>query len=282
MKVINTMGEAFSSFDDGGFSLERWKKYIDKEVPGARKLCMADMEECIAAGYKWEEAFLPVLNAVTKKVAEREEAIKSFYAVTDGLDEKIRRRFGRTVDVDIILYLGLCNGAGWVTPVNGKTTVLLGIEKILELNWCGIDDMTGLIVHELGHVYQDEYGVLSREGLSGADRYLWQLFTEGIAMVFEQEVVGDAQYFHQYDHEWKDWCDEHYEHIKASFDRDLETMTEETQRYFGDWVKFEGHGDTGYYLGTRFVRFLLGDDSFDNLISYDVKMVKEGYLSLTK
>jgi len=278
MKIINTLDEALSSFDEGAFDIERWKKYIDEAVPGAKELCMADMEECIAAGYKWKEDFLPVLNAVPGEEKKLKEATESFCAVTKDLEETVLKRFGRTVHADIILYLGLCNGAGWVTSVNGKTTVLLGIEKIMELNWCSVDDMTGLIVHELGHVYQDEYGVLSKEGLSGSDKYLWQLFTEGIAMVFEQEIMGDTQYFHQYDKAWKAWCDEHFEHIMASFDKDLATMTDETQRYFGDWVLFEGHGDTGYYLGARFVRFLLKEDRFDNLISYDVERVREVYL----
>ena len=54
-------------------------------------------------------------------------------------------------------------------------------------------------------------------------------------------------------------------------------MTRENQRYFGDWVRFEGRGDIGYYLGTRFVRFLLQNDSFDQLIQYDIEKVKEEF-----
>ena len=38
------------------------------------------------------------------------------------------------IDVEIVLYLGLCNGAGWVVTIDNKTYCLLGIEKILELN----------------------------------------------------------------------------------------------------------------------------------------------------
>ena len=54
-------------------------------------------------------------------------------------------------------------------------------------------------------------------------------------------------------------------------------MTPADQRYFGDWVSFEGHGDTGYYLGARFVRYLLGSDTFDNIIKYDMETVKKGF-----
>jgi ABC-type transporter Mla MlaB component len=69
-----------------------------------------------------------------------------------GLEEKITAAFGRTPDVEIIFYVGLCSGAGWVTPLGGKTVVLIGLEKIMELNWHDENSMLGLLYHELGHV----------------------------------------------------------------------------------------------------------------------------------
>ena len=96
-------------------------------------------------------------------------------------------------------------------------------------------------------------------------------------MVFEQELVGDPDSYHQYGRDWKQWCRSHLDLIRRSFFEDLRTMTRADQRYFGDWVSFEGHGDTGYYLGARFVRFLLQFDSFDRLIRYDSNTVREGY-----
>ena len=54
-------------------------------------------------------------------------------------------------------------------------------------------------------------------------------------------------------------------------------MTRENQRYFGDWVRFDGHGDTGYYLGARFVRFLLESEDFDRVIQYGVDEVRRGF-----
>ncbi|MBQ1467766.1 MAG: hypothetical protein IIZ27_04745, partial [Solobacterium sp.] len=168
-------------------------------------------------------------------------------------------------------------GAGWVTTINGKTVVLLGIEKIMELNWQDTDNMTGLIVHELGHVYQAQYGILHREFTQLVDHFLWQLFTEGVAMVFEQEIVGDSEYYHQDTNGWKLWCDQNAELIRQSFHNDIRYMTKENQRYFGDWVSFEGYGDTGYYLGTRFVRFLLETDRFDQIIQYSIEEVRQGF-----
>lgn len=274
MRITDTSDRLLSSFDKGSFDDKKWKAYIDKAIPGARKTCEMDKQECIESGFSWEKDFLPVLNAVYKDEESRDKAIKAFQAVTDHLNERIIEKFGRTVDTNLVLYLGLCNGAGWVTRINNESTVLLGIEKIIELKWYDVDSMNGLIIHELGHVYQDQYGVLHRQFETLQEQFLWKLFTEGIAMVFEQEVVGDRDYFHQYDNNWRDWCHEHITHIKQSFYNELPTMTNENQRYFGDWVSFEGHGDAGYYLGADFVRFVLETSAFDDAINFDINSVK--------
>lgn len=277
MNIINTYKDIDSVFDTESFNTENWKAYMDKCVPGAKEICIADMQECVDNGYSWQNDFLPVLDYVRKNPVICEEAIKSFQTVTNHLDERLTQIFNRTVNADVILYIGLCNGAGWVREINGVTTVLLGLEKILDLGWFGIDDMTGLIVHELGHVYQSQYGVLHEKPDNSADTFIWQLFTEGVAMVFEQKVVGNDKYFHQDHNGWKNWCDSNKEKIKQSFNADLTTMTEKNQRYFGDWVRFEGYGDVGYYLGTMFVRYLLQSDDFDNVIAYSLRKVKEEY-----
>lgn len=54
-------------------------------------------------------------------------------------------------------------------------------------------------------------------------------------------------------------------------------MTPENQRYFGDWVSFDGYGDVGCYLGTDLVRYLLKEESFDDVINYDLDKIREGY-----
>ena len=277
MRITDTSDRLLSSFENGLFNAEKWETYIDKAIPGARNICEMDKQECIEAGFSWEKDFLPVLNEVYADEEGRNKAIRAFHIVTDHLNERIIEKFGRTVDTNLALYLGLCNGAGWVTRLNNESTVLLGIEKIIELKWYDVDSMNGLIIHEMGHVYQDQYGILHRQFETLQDQFLWQMFTEGIAMVFEQEVVGDSDYFHQYDNNWREWCHEHINHIKQSFYNDLHTMTNENQRYFGDWVSFEDHGDTGYYLGADFVRFVLETSSFDDAINFDIDLVKRHF-----
>ena len=277
LKIVDTSGGFLSAFEQDVFSLTKWEAYMDRSVPGAKKMCIEDMKECIGAGFSWEKDFLPVLNEAGRNEMLREKAIRTFLDVTKDLNRKICDRFGKTVNAELILYLGLCNGAGWVTAINGKTVVLFGIEKIMELNWCDIDAMNGLVIHELGHVYQSQYGVLDRTFEKKSDSFLWQLFTEGIAMVFEQEIAADPEYYHQDTDGWKVWCDRNAERIRQSFFTDLPQMSEKNQRYFGDWTDFDGHGDTGYYLGARFVRFLMERDEFDRIIQYEIEDVKAGF-----
>lgn len=278
MNIIDATKDIRTAFTESRFDIEKWKSYMEAALPQAKGICLLDMLDSIsAAGLSWEEDYLPVLNLVIHNFDKCKEITQSFYRVTKNLDGTIIAKFGKSLDTDIILYLGLCNGAGWVTTINGKTTVLLGIEKILELDWCGTDAMNGLILHELGHVYQAQYGILHRELGSMRDQFLWQLLTEGIAMVFEQEIVGDPEYYHQDTAGWKNWCSQNIRMIRDSFFHDLDTMTRDSQRYFGDWADFCGYGDVGYYLGARFVRFLLTYDSFDSLISYDTDQVRKGF-----
>ena len=75
---------------------------------------------------------------------------------------KYRTAFENGVETDIILYLGLCNGAGWATSLDGRDAVLLGIEKIIELNWQDESAMQALIFHEIGHIWHKNL----RESLS--------------------------------------------------------------------------------------------------------------------
>lgn len=278
MIITDTFERIPALFDGGQFCMEKWEAYAASIHPELARLCREDVRECLATGQvSWEADYLPVLNAVITDPEKRERAHESFLAAVNGLEEKITAAFGRAPDVEIIFYVGLCCGAGWVTELGGKTVVLLGLEKIMELSWHNQDSMLGLIYHELGHVYQAQFGVLERELPEDRQSFLWQLFTEGIAMVFEQEAAGTPGVFHQYDGAWKTWCDEHFDQIRRDFDADLSAMTFANQRWFGDWVEYLGRGDVGYYLGCRFVRFILEQYAFDSILSFEIDQVEALY-----
>jgi hypothetical protein len=283
LKIIDTYHQILALFDKGCFNLNRWKKYINSIYLDSEHLFLDEVKKDEMNGlYSFHDKCLPILNAVAAQSRLLDQAHHSFLAITRDLECKIFTNFGRRLDIDIVFYLGLCNGAGWVTSLKDRTVMFLGIEKIIELNWCSIDAMSGLIFHELGHVYQDAFGVLERHFDSNNQTYLWQLFTEGIAMVFEQKLIGDSEFYHQYDIEWKRWCDQHIDQIKADFSCDLPLMTAKNQRYFGDWVSYDGKGDVGYYLGAKFVQMISEEYSLDDMIHFEIGQVEEMFQRFTR
>jgi HAD hydrolase, family IA, variant 3 len=280
LKIINTINQISNVYSNGSFDIKKWKEYINSINPKIEELCISDMKETIDNGlYTFEKDFLPILNLVMNEQNKLEELSSNFNIVTKNLEDKIISKFGKSIDVEIVLYIGVCNGAGWVVTIDGKTYCFLGIEKILELNWYDIDSLYGLIYHELGHVYQNQYGVLERDLDNNKHHFLWQLFTEGIAMHFEQTLIGDYKYFHQDKGGWKNWCDSNLNQIKIDFYNDLDNMTSNNQRYFGDWVTYEEHSDVGYYLGTKFVQFICNIYKFDDILSFDIEDVERLYIN---
>lgn len=283
MKIISAVGTLNELFSNNSFDLNSWNEYIEKVFPGHKNIFIQDMENVIKTGtYTFNNDFLPILNGVNFNKDKREEAIVSFNKVTNNLEEKIIQVFGKNLDVTIVLYVGLCNGAGWVIDLDSQPYVLLGLEKIIELDWCDVKSMYGLIYHELGHVFQMQYGVLEREFNTSKETFLWQLFTEGIAMFFEQKILNNFDFFHQDRNGWLLWCDENIKQIKMDFHADLEVMTKQNQRYFGDWVYYKGYNDVGYYIGARFVKWLSMKYDFDELISFQIDKVSEEWCLFCK
>ena len=277
INIIDTISQMDTLFDNGVFNITKWENYINNIYENSVDIFKDDLKEYLDSGnYIFENDILPIINAVysSKSLSMLKS---SFYKATDGLNEKIKECFEYELDVDIVLYLGLCNGAGWVNNINGRDVILLGIEKILELDWCDEDSMYGLIYHELGHVYHTQYGKFEQESEENSRNFVWQLFTEGIAMYFEQKLVGNFNYFHQNVNGWLDWCEKNYEQILKDFYSDLSTMTRFNQRYFGDWVDYCGRADVGYFLGAKFVQKLCDKYSFEQLINMGIDEVYEEF-----
>lgn len=278
IKIIDTYSQIGILFDDGTFNIEKWESYINSIYDNSANIFKDDLREYLDSGnYIYEKDILPILNAVYEhsKLATLHSL---FCKVTDGLSENVIARFGRELDIDIVLYVGLCNAAGWVTNINGRDVILLGIEKILELNWCDANSLRGLIYHELGHVYHKQYGIFYQHSEDSSRNFVWQLFTEGIAMYFEQILVNNFNYYHQDQNNWLDWCDNHSQQILEDFYNDLPTMTRSNQKYFGDWVSYHGNGDVGYYLGTKFVQQLCGKYGFNQLINMTIDDIYQEFL----
>ena len=274
INIIDTLSQIDAVFDNGIFNMEKWEAYINSIYDNSADIFKNDLKECLTCSdYTFEKDILPVINAVHGCQA-LETLHASFNKATKNLNERIINCFGQELDIDIVLYIGLCNAAGWVTRINSRNVILLRIEKILELKWYEEDAMYGLIYHELGHVYHKQYGTFYQNSDDSNRNFVWQLFAEGIAMYFEQALLDDFKFYHQDVNGWKAWCDGSLDQIKRDFTRDLDDMTFENQRYFGDWVFYRNHSDVGYFLGAKFVRFISGSYPFDEILSFDIGQVR--------
>lgn len=275
--IINTLDQLDLLFDDGQFNLDKWEIYINRIYENSANLFKDEVNNYISSGnYCWEKDFLPIINNVYKN-RNLTLLSESFLQVVEKLNARVVDTFQQKLDVDVVLFLGLCNGAGWATEINGRNVVLLGIEKILELEWFKPQKMQGLIYHELGHVYHKQFGLLQQLNEQNAHFFVYQLFVEGVAMYFEQSLVGDFNYFHQDNNDWKKWCDENFVVILKDFHKDLPKMTRFNQRFFGDWANYKGKADVGYYLGARFVHHLIERYSFNEIITFDSEFVYKLY-----
>ena len=282
IKIVDTYLQIDALFVNEIFQFKRWETYINSIYDNCADVFVSDLKECLDNGnYTYEKDVLPIINAVHNHSALA-ALHTSFCNVTNGLNSKVAEAFGHEIDIDIVLYVGLCNAAGWVTNINGRDTILLGIEKILELNWQDEDSMRGLIYHELGHAYHKQYGIFHQSSDSNDRNFVWQLFTEGIAMYFEQLLVRNINYYHQDRNGWLEWCNKHFCQIAEDFFYDLPTMTRANQKYFGDWVNYNGRGDVGYYLGTKFVHRLCDKYDFEQLINMKLDDVYGEYLLFTE
>lgn len=281
IKTIDTYSQIDTLFDNGKFNTEKWELYINSIYDECADIFKNDLRYYLDSGnYVYEKDILPIINAVYKN-PQLQALHSSLCNIAADLNDKILDCFGCELNVDIVLYMGLCNAAGWVTAINGRDVVLLGIEKILELNWCDVPSMYGLVYHELGHIYHRQYGVFHQWSDNNCQNFVWQLFSEGIAMYFEQVLVNDDNFYHQNKNGWLEWCDNNYEKILADFYSDLPTMTKSNQKYFGDWVKYHGKGDVGYYLGTKFVRQLCDKYDIKQLINMNIGEIYQEYLTFT-
>jgi len=276
MKITDSYDNIFTVFDSGNFNKEKWRTYAESTHTGLREKIEEDYHQRISTSAKNNDKISSVINDVWIKRNLAETTHLSFLQAVKNLSENIKNHFNTELDVTIILYLGLCNAAGWATEINGKKVILIGIEKVIELNWCSESDMIGLIYHELGHIYHSLFEkkklIYTQRGKS-----VRQLYREGIAMIFEQTLCGDDYFYHQNKNGWLKWCQDNEKRIKKEFLKRIENK-KSVQDFFGDWCSFMGHSDIGYYLGTRFIRYLMKTHTFEETAQMKIsEIVKQFY-----
>ena len=256
MRIVNTYPKILSLFEkmNGVFDMGLWEEYasqISIELPDKIKTDSRD--------YDFDNDILPVLNLALKNQEKLQIINHSFVKAIENLDEKMKRICQYDLTVDVVLYLGLCNGAGWATELNGKPTVLLGIEKILELDWGDYESVAALIYHELGHIWH--FAVGGKRTMTP----ILQLYCEGVAMYIEQQLLGYESY-HQDKDDWLKWCHSNKAALNAEYLRRL-LENKSVKEFFGDWLCYQGHSDVGYFIGCEFIKHLLKSTFLTRLLN---------------
>ena len=271
MEIMDTYGAilALAQNTNSCFDENAWRAYAEAVDEGLAQKCLKD-----SAGYDFEHEVRPVIEATLMSKEKLEKAHSSFVAATTGLRERLEQAFGMTFPVKIILYLGLCNGAGWATSLNGKPAVLLGMEKIIELDWVDNDSMTALLYHELGHIWHDAVGTYRRDTATAAEKALWQLYREGVAMYCEQLLSDNFSYGRRDKNGWRSWCEENRKELFADYKKRVDG-NESTQDFFGDWSSYLGFSDVGYYLGCELIKNMSQRYSLAELAKLDTADIAE-------
>ena len=88
--------------------------------------------------------------------------------------------------------------------------------------------------------------------------------------------VRYLEFYHQDKDGWLDWCRENEAEIKKEYLRRFDAK-ESVQDFFGDWCSYNGYSDVGYYLGCRFIEYLMKSNSLKeiaNFVSYKLSTLE--------
>lgn len=263
VRIIDTYSEIQVFFKTGSFDLDQYKKYALNISQSLWDLIRED-----TADYDFEKEIIPVIQYLLDHKELADEAHNSFVKATDLFAQN---SLLHDIKITVIFYMGLCSGAGWVTKLDRNSVILLGIEKIVELNWIDEISMIGLIYHELGHAWHFQNRITESSFYTPKQKALWQLYSEGMAMYFEQMMMNDFQFYHQNKNGWLDWCCENKQRIAREYLRRVENG-ESCQDFFGDWCNFEGYSDVGYFLGCEVIHLIRENHTTEELINLNFDM----------
>lgn len=276
MKIIDTYSEIKKYFSKGKFRIDTWEDYADRISPEFKEKIKRDSQS-----YNFQTEILPVMNHLIENQAKLDLAHSSFIKLTNNLSEKVEKQMKINLEMKIVFCLGLCNGAGWATTLDGEDAVLLGVEKIVELSWCNKNEMAGLIYHEIGHIWHKTMRKDKFEPKTQKDDALWRIYSEGVAMHVEQLIYGDMNFFHQDKNGWRGWCEQRKTRLFSEYLKRVKNG-EKVDQFFGDWCKFEGVSDIGYFLGAEMIKYLSKDREINEVANLEMKDIEKAIENLTK
>lgn len=217
----------------------------------------------------WQVAAEKVFPYLADRLPAMREAHDNLLCLLAPTYASASETLGFDGDVVFVLYVGLGNGAGWVTPYCGLPAILFGLENIAECGWTQPGRLAGLIAHEIGHLAHHHWRAQHGQRL-GAGPW-WQLYEEGFAercesLVLQAETRRQGGR-HKGD-DWLDWCQSHQHWLAAEFLRTVDAG-EPVTAFFGSWFDIRGRSETGYYLGHKVIEELEQHQSLKDVALLD-------------
>lgn len=284
MKIIDTFNDFklyYDKYKDKSIEdkIHGWlNEYIIK-YPELKRKCLEDYEKY---NVSWVEvATEKVFPKIDNTYVLMEDAHKNILANCEKIVSQFNEVFNIKFNVNIVLYVGIGNGAGWATYYDNTPAVLLGLDKIAELGWNSEETLYGLISHELCHLLHEqlrgkEDGIIAigEKIADSRELSLWNLYEEGFAQRCEQIVVGQDKYHEDTDGEWTKWCNDNKDRMKKLY-IDLVDKGETTNIFYGSWFNVEGHSQVGYFLGCELIKQLQGKMDIKDIATLELGKIYE-------
>ncbi len=249
--------------------LKYWKiarnQTLDEQIEGWENVYLTPWHELLAKQLDnyaedkldWRqiarEKVFPYLN---KRLPALKEAHKNLSEYSASLYARVQQAFNFDSDIIVVIYVGICCGAGWATTYNNTPAILFGLENIAELDWSNASDIQGLFAHESGHLVHQHWR-RQKNKPTGSGPW-WQLYEEGFAQRCEGKI-GSEYSWHQagsaMDSDWLIWCRKHKGWLAAEFLKTVEN-NQTVVPFFGSWFNIHGKIETGYFLGHEVIKEL--------------------------
>lgn len=262
--------------------IELWEYSYIARFPELERKCKSDYED---SGYSWRNiAETMVFNKTKGDFGKMIEAHENLLQAFGDINKKVKNVFGIEPDINVVLYCGLLNSAGWVTNYDGKRAILHGIDKIAELNWYTMKKIKPLIAHELCHVVhfelRGEEGVEEYTERNNYTRGIWRIYEEGFAQFYQQLLLGSD--IDPRGYEWFEKCELNKDRLKKLYFEALYDEKKGTKEFYGDWFQVLGVSDAGYYLGAQLIKELSLDFSVKEIAMLGFDKISENVISFLK
>jgi hypothetical protein len=269
--VINAFNDYHPIKYDALSLLNYWLTYMN-QYPNLKTYCQEDYQD------QWKDIALEkVFNYDQKDFLRMKKAQDILLSTIHSFDHKAKLFFG--VDtlpiIDWIIYHGLGNGAGGYTNINGKKTIVFGLEKIVELGWDSQIKLEDLLVHEYSHYFHEHIREQSLETpLDFYHQYIFRLYVEGLATYAEKMMHGREVSMP----DWYDNCLKKEQKLKQTFINHLMNHNKDIQHMYGDWYPVLGEIETAYFLGMQMIKLWHKEVSIKTIMKASLDTIEDRVL----